>query len=131
MKKEWYAKKWITMLIHALVWILVFSLPYLLRPSYNPNEGKPPIPRNSNIIFVITRISDLLIIIFFYFNAELLIVRLLYKKKYAFYAASVIISFVCYVLIVGMLRKKFITTEFFSWNRHIFFSTFIFLFILS
>ena len=131
MKKDWYAKKWITILIHALVWILLFSLPYLLRPSYNPSEAKPPEPQNSNILFIINRISDVLLILFFYLNAELLIPRFLYRKKYALYIASIIFSFVIYVSILGILRKKFISNGFFSWDKHIFFSTFIFLFILS
>lgn len=131
MKKDWYAKKWITILIHALVWILLFSLPYLLRPSYNPNETKHPEPQNSSIPFIITRISDVLLIIFFYLNAELLISRLLYRKKYALYIASIVFSFIGYVTALGILRKKFISNEFFSWDKHVFFSTFIFLFILS
>lgn len=131
MKKDWYAKKWITVLIHALAWILLFSLPYLLRPSYNPNEAKPPEPQNSNILFIITRISDVLLILFFYMNAQLLIPRLLYSKKYALFIVSIAFSFVSYVAIIGILRKKFVSTEYFSWNKHFFFSTFIFLFILS
>ncbi len=131
MKKDWYAKKWITIFIHALAWILLFSLPYLLRPSYNPNEAKHPEPQNSNIPFIITRISDVLLILFFYLNAELLIHRLLYRKKYALYIVSIVFSFITYVTIIGILRKKFIRNEFFSWDKHIFFSTFIFLFILS
>ncbi|MEP6583212.1 MAG: histidine kinase [Ginsengibacter sp.] len=131
MKKDWYAKKWITILIHALAWILLFSLPYLLRPSYNPHETKPSEPQNSYILFFITRISDILLITFFYLNAELLIPRFFYKKKYAFYTISILFSFASYVMIVGILRKKFITTQNFSWDVHIFFSTFIFLFILS
>ncbi len=131
MKKDWYEKKWITILIHALVWILLFSLPYLLRPSYNPNETKHPEPQNSSIPFIITRISDVLLIIFFYLNAKLLISRLLYRKKYALYIASIVFSFIGYVTALGILRKKFISNEFFSWDKHVFFSTFIFLFILS
>ncbi len=131
MKKDWYEKKWITILIHALVWILLFSLPYLLRPSYNPNETKHPEPQNSSIPFIITRISDVLLIIFFYLNAKLLISRLLYRKKYGLYIASIVFSFIGYVTAMGILRKKFISNEFFSWDKHVFFSIFIFLFILS
>ncbi len=131
MKKDWYAKKWITILIHALAWILLFSLPYLLRPSYNPNDTKHSEPQDSNIFFIVSRISDVLLIGFFYFNAALLIPKLLYKKKYALYTLCILFSFACYALIVGTLRKRFISPQNFSWDIHIFFSTFIFLFILS
>src|SRR5674476_640247 len=100
MKKEWYAKKWITVLIHALAWILLFSLPYLLRPSYNPNEVKPPEPQNPYLLFIVTRISDALLITFFYLNAGMLIPRLFYKKKYTLYSFSLIFSFSFYVVIM-------------------------------
>lgn len=131
MKKEWYAKKWITILIHALAWVLLFSLPYLLRPSYNPNDGRPPQPGNSNATFIVSILGEIIMVAFFYINAGLLMPRLLYKKKYLQYAVTIIFSFACYVLMVGLLRMKFIDFQKFSWNVHIFFSTFIFLFILS
>src|SRR5665647_153752 len=132
MKKEWYAKKWITVLIHVAAWILLFSLPYLLRPSYNPNEATPPEPINSNVLFIVTRISDALLILFFYLNAGILIPRLFYKKKYAWYVLSVIFSFAFYVMVIYVLRVNFTDSDHnFSFNKHLFFSTFIFLFILS
>jgi two-component system LytT family sensor kinase len=132
MKKEWYSKKWITILIHAIAWILLFSLPYLLRPSYNPNDVKPPEPQNTNILFIVTRISDALLITFFYLNAIILIPRLFYKKKYALYSLSVIFSFVFFVVIMYILRVNFTNADHsFSLNKHLFFSTFIFLFIFT
>ncbi len=132
MKKEWYSKKWITILIHAIAWILLFSLPYLLRPSYNPNDVKPPEPQNPNILFIVSRISDALLITFFYLNAIILIPRLFYKKKYALYSLSVIFSFVFFVVIMYILRVNFTNADHsFSLNNHLFFSTFIFLFIFT
>lgn len=132
MKKAWYAKKWITILIHAVAWILLFSLPYLLRPSHNPNEIKPQAPVNTNINFIITRLSDALLIIFFYLNAGILIPRLLYKKKYTVYTVSIIFSFAFYVLVMWLLWVNFTNPDInFTFNRHLFFSTFIFLFILA
>lgn len=132
MKKGWYSKKWITILIHAIAWILLFSLPYLLRPSYNPNDVKPPEPQDPNILFIVTRISDALLITFFYLNAIILIPRLFYKKKYALYSLSVIFSFVFFVMIMYILRVDFTNADHsFSLNKHLFFSTFIFLFIFT
>jgi two-component system, LytTR family, sensor kinase len=132
MKKPWYAKKWITILLHCIAWILLFSLPALLRPSHNPNEVNAPEPRDINIIFIVSRISDSLLIIFFYFNAVILIPRLLYKKKYPVYTLSVLFSFALYVLLMWVLWVKFTHPgDSFSFDKHLFFSTFIFLFILA
>ena len=132
MKKAWYANKWIMILLHALAWILLFSLPALLRPSYNPNEAKPPEPVNTNMLFIINRISDALLITFFYLNAGMLIPRLLYRKKYPFYTLTVIFSFAFYVVVMWLLRLNFTQTDiYFSFRKHLFFSTLIFLFILA
>src|SRR6185503_9656999 len=132
MKKTWYAKKWITVLLHAIAWILLFSLPYLLRPSYNPNEVKPPQPVNTNIIFIVSCISDALLITFFYMHAAILIPLLLYKRKYTVYTISIIFSFAFYVLGMWFLKMNFTRPDiYFTFKRHLFFSTFIFLFILA
>ena len=132
MKKAWYAKKWITVLLHAVAWSLLFSLPVLLRPSHNPNEIKSTEPLNTDIVFIISRISDALLITFFYLNAAVLIPGLLYKKKYTFYTASIIFSFAFYVLAMWLLWINFTHPDLnFSFKRHLFFSTFIFLFILA
>jgi len=132
MKKAWYAKKWITVLLHAVAWVLLFSLPVLLRPSHNPNEVKTPEQVDTTIIFIVSRISDVILITFFYLNAALLIPRLLYKRKYIVYTASIIFSFAFYVLLMWLLWVNFTHPDHnFSFDRHLFFSTFIFLFILA
>ena len=132
MKKLWYENKWVTVLIHIAVWILLFSLPYLLRPSYNPNEPKHHEEVNPTISFIISRISDLLLISFFYLNAGLLIPRLFYKNKYPFYALAVLFSFACYAGIMWFLLIRFTHPDvFFTLRKHIFFCTFIFIFILA
>ena len=66
MKQTRY-KKWLVILIHAAAWILLFSLPYLLRPSYDPNEHKHgPQETNATISFLTARATDLMLIGFFY-----------------------------------------------------------------
>jgi two-component system LytT family sensor kinase len=132
MKKVWYAKKWITVLLHAAAWILLFSLPVLLRPSYNPNEVKPLQPANADILFIIGRISDALLISFFYVHAIIMVPRLLYKRKYIVYTICILVSFACYVSIIWLARVNFTGHDiYFSFRKHLFFSTFIFLFILA
>lgn len=128
----WYQQKWIAVLIHAAAWILLFSLPYMLRPSYNPNEQQHPEPVNPTVSFIIGRISDLLLISFFYLNAVILIPRTLYKKKYAIYILLLFFSFAFYAFSTWFLTIHFRYTDvFFTFRKHLFFCTFIFLFILA
>lgn len=132
MKKAWYAKKWITILLHIAAWLLLFSLPYLLRPSNNPNQPLHPEPENPSINFIIYRINELLLICFFYLNALLLIPRLLYIKRYTFYSISLIACFTIYTLITRLLMVSFTHVDkSFMFKKHLFFSIFIFLFILA
>jgi two-component system, LytTR family, sensor kinase len=132
MEKTWYSKKWITVVLHVAAWILLFSLPALLRPSHHPNEAKTSESLNTNVNFIIQRISDALLISFFYFNAIILIPRILYKKRYTLYPVSVVASFTVYVALMWMLWKNFSKPHIdFSFEDHLFVSTFIFLFILA
>ena len=132
MKKAWYAKKWIVVLLHAAAWILLFSLPYLLRPSTDTNQLSRPQPQNPVINFIIFRITDLLLISFFYLNALLLVPRLFYKKKYALYTCSIIACFVFHVLFTRLLMISFTHVDkSFVFRKHLFFSTYVFLFILA
>jgi sensor histidine kinase YesM len=131
MKKPWYAKKWITFLLHATAWILLFSLPYLLRPQ-NPNEPVRPKSPNETINNIIWFTGDVLLIGFFYLNALLIIPRLFYKKKYTLYTLAIFGSFTMYVMLLWVLKVFFTPADkSFEFRKHVFFSTFIFLFILA
>jgi sensor histidine kinase YesM len=131
MKQQWYTKKWVTVLLHIAAWVLLFSLPALLRPSYNPNEVPAPKRVNETVNFIISRINDLVLIGFFYLNAYVLIPRFLYKRKYSLYFLSLIGSFGFLVLQGWLLRTGWLRSPFFTFQKHIFFSTFVFLFILA
>jgi signal transduction histidine kinase len=132
MKKPWYAKKWISVLLHITAWVLLFSLPYLLRPQNNSGQPARPEPQNPTINFIISRTSDVMLIGFFYLNALLLIPALFYKKKYAFYTLSIIGSFAAYVVLFWIVRISFSDLDkSFDFRKHLFFCTFIFLFILA
>ena len=132
MKKAWYEKKWITVLLHIAAWALLFSLPNLLRPANNPNQPPRIEPEKPTINFIISRISELLMVSFFYVNALLLIPHLLYKKKNTFYTLSVIACFAGYVLFTRLLWVTFTHVDkSFEFKKHLFFCTFVFLFILA
>jgi len=131
MKKAWYEKKWITILLHITAWVLLFSLPYLLRPQ-NPNEPARPQNPNDTINTIIWWTGDLMLIGFFYLNAVLIIPRLFYKKKYALYTLAIFGSFATYVMLVWLLKVSLTPSDkSFEFRKHVFFSTFIFLFILA
>src|ERR1022692_495881 len=131
MEKPWYSKKWIVISIHAAAWILLFSLPALLSPSHNPNEKQVKVP-NGIMDVIVPRISDALLISFFYLNAFILIPQFFYKKKYIVYIVSIIVFFALYVPIMWFLWVNLTKQGIgFTFNRHLFFSTFIFLFILA
>ena len=133
MKIPWHAKKWITILLHSTAWILLFSLPYLLRPPYVPNEPGRVEYQNSTLIFIVTPIINLMLIIFFYINALSLIPTFFYKRKYFFYTSAILFSFFLYTLFSWLLRTaKFVhNTEQMLFRKHLFFCTFVFLFILA
>lgn len=133
MKIPWYTKKWITILLHTMAWVLLFSLPYLLRPSNSPNEPIHPQPHNPTVSFIIQRISDALLIVFFYLNALALIPKLLYEKKYIFYSFSILLCFAVYTVLSWFLRKVNFShgEEHLVFRKHLFFCIFIFLFHLA
>ncbi|MEO6730801.1 MAG: histidine kinase [Ferruginibacter sp.] len=131
MKPVWYTKKWVIVLLHSASWILLFSLPFLLRPSYTPSTVVKEQPANETLNFIISRVSDLVLICFFYLNALVLIPRLLYKKRYAYYCFAIVVSFSFFVLQGWLIRSYFLQDTHPMFQKHLFFSVFIFLFILA
>ena len=130
MKKQWYSKKWVIVLLHAAAWILLFSLPYLLRPSYNNN---PP-PKNSghsNGNFYFSLVMDLSWIALFYFNAFVLIPQLIYKKRNWQYGIGSLLIFTWLIFQTWILFQLFMNPADYNVRMHLLFSFFIFLFILA
>ncbi|MDQ0108888.1 sensor histidine kinase YesM [Chitinophaga terrae (ex Kim and Jung 2007)] len=95
MKKEWYQQKWVIFARHALAWLILFSLPYLLKPSIDHEEHNRVDEKHLWEIYVYC--AFIFLIIFFYFNAWVLVPRYVYKKKIAKFLAFVlgILAFMC------------------------------------
>ncbi|HEY5391517.1 MAG TPA: histidine kinase [Hanamia sp.] len=130
MEKAWYSKKWMTVLIHAVAWIVLFSLPVLLRQAHNSGEANMPKQENPNAMFVITLLNEAMLIALFYLNALVLIPRFLYKRKYLSYTVSIIFYYAFYVVILWALWKNF-TKMNLSFEGHLIASIFVLLFILA
>jgi len=129
MKIAWYSKKWVVVLLHILVWTVIFSIPFLIRTSYDANNAHKPTQDNGFLNFYIA--SRWLWIGFFYLNAFFLFPRLATKKQIWLYILSqVAVLFVLSVLswqLFNLLVKPgpYDIAGFFVFN------TFTYLFILA
>lgn len=129
MNKPWYTWKLLKVLLHIAVWVLLFSLPYLLRPEYN--EQQTPKTAHRSGISLSYIISNLFWVALFYLNAYVLIPTLIYRKKYYSFALWVAALFIAY-LILGWLNFFWLQPEkHFSIRPHLLFTFFIFLFIMA
>ena len=118
--------------MHAGAWILLFSLPYLLRSGANPNDVNRPVAINPTAIFLTSRFNDLMLVGFFYLNAEVLVTRFFYRKKYLSYFTFLLICFVVFTGLSYYATKTFAFTDGqFVFQRHLPFCVFAFLFILT
>jgi len=130
MSSKWYSKKWVIVLLHIAAWVLLFSLPYLLRPSLNDGRHAT---QNSEPAMVHLRyaLNNLIYIGFFYLNAGLLISQLIYKRKYNQYGAVMLVSFIIILSITWLTLFMLMGQPKFNIRGHILFNFFFFLFILA
>jgi two-component system, LytTR family, sensor kinase len=131
MKPAWYSKKWVIILLHAAVWVILFSLPFLLRRSYNdkPDTSKEEVSALSAVISYV--LNNIIWIAFFYLNALLMVPRLLNKSKYWQYILAVLSAFALILVVEGGLFIYFRKPPQFNVQGHILFNLFVFLFFLA
>ncbi|MBC7849970.1 MAG: histidine kinase [Chitinophagaceae bacterium] len=129
MKISLFSRKWVIVLLHAAAWILLFSLPFLLRPSYEEQPQSKSPKESSFMLFYI--INNVLWVGLFYLNAFALIPRLVYKKQYSTFLGLQILLPALFVLIGWLTRVLFSIDQAFNWRGHILGTIFIFLFILA
>lgn len=82
MKMGWLNKTWVRVIFHIAAWLIVFSLPFLLRRYPAIDAPKDPDERG---FFLVNNLTALLWIGVFYFNAYILTPRFIYTKKYLYY----------------------------------------------
>ncbi len=132
MKPGWYNKKWAVVAMHIAAWVLLFSLPNLLRPSFSGGEQPHRPEGDETANFFIMRLNDLCLVGFFYLNALVLFPRLVYKRKYIFYLLAVAACFTLITLQNYSLVKAFANPgPGYTLQKHAFFIFFICLFILA
>lgn len=81
-KKIWVA------FIHALSWVILFSLPTLLRPDFSVYEN-PKYQSELQLLKNIMHVMKIWLVGFFYLNVQVLIPRYVYKQQYGRYVMAI------------------------------------------
>ncbi len=97
MKAAWYKKKWIIICSHIIAWLIVFSLPYLLRQAYLSRNPTKDIDENG--FFYLSLITDVLWMGLFYLNAFILIPKLAFRRKFIVYGVLLMVIYSVIILI--------------------------------
>jgi two-component system LytT family sensor kinase len=105
-KQVWYSRKWAQIFLHAIIWITLFSLPYVLHPSPD-HRGRGPEPEES-VMHIHYIMNAVLLTLFFYFNAAVLIPKLAYRKRYLEFAL------VFFTLLAIMVTSRWMFSEVFT-----------------
>lgn len=130
MSATWYSKKWFTVLLHTLVWILLFSLPYILKPSLGDNRPVTNKPEPGTVHFRYA-LNNLIYIAFFYLNAFILFPQYVYKKRYRQYILLVSTLFIVILSLTWFVLFEIFQRPNFNLRGHILFNFFFYLFILA
>lgn len=119
--------KWVTVILHTAFWVLLFSLPFLLRPSSAPEK------QNTRNEFELVQyiINDLLWVAYFYFNAYFLIPRLLNKKNRAFFILAAFGMYGFFILSGWLSHKTLVDDPRFNFRLHLVFTLFIYTFMFA
>ena len=124
MKSAWYTQKGWIILIHAAVWVGLFSLPFLLHPDKTSTSKS-----GSEILQY--ALSNLVWIIFFYCNALWLIPGFLNKHLYGKYIAALVLAYLLILCIAATAFLFFADDREFQLRTHIIFILLLFLFFAA
>ncbi len=97
------------LLIHCIVWAIVFMLPYVFNTWDEKDEASSVDPYRS-----INTVTNFLWMGLFYLNASVFIPHLFYKKRYVQYALLLFFSFCIIMLLHGALFKPFVSGHTFN-----------------
>lgn len=101
-------KRWVQVILHIAAWLIVFSLPFLLR-RYPASDA--PKDADENGFFFMNNLTALLWIGMFYLNAYVLTPAFIYTKKYLYYFLIILGLFAIIMLIHSWLFVTLITSR--------------------
>jgi sensor histidine kinase YesM len=129
MNSKWYANKSLVAILHVTSWLLLFTLPYFLRPSFD--SPRELIEQNKEPLNYIMLISRIIWVGLFYFNANIILPRTVYKKRFWTYVAAVLAIFCVLFLIDWGLFQILITGLSYNIKNFFSFNFFPILFIIA
>ncbi len=124
---KWYQQPFFAVLFHVAAWVLIFSVPFFLRPNVNetPEQMRhTPPPQSVQMVF------RLLLVAVFYLNAYILIPKLMQKKKVLWYILSLFGIFL-FVMLAMLLVNRYEHVRSIPWRIPFIISVFPTLFILA
>ena len=124
MKLNWLNKKWVIILVHSLCWILLFSLPFLLRTYARP-EHRTHQPDDVPLLYFYF-VSSAIWIVLFYVHAYVFLRFAQRRKKFALFLGFEI-SGTCNSVYFTLVVFYFICNASHHLNRLIFLFTISFL----
>jgi two-component system LytT family sensor kinase len=104
-------KKPSKLLVHCIVWAIIFMLPYVFNTWDEKDEASYVDPYRS-----INTVTNFLWMGLFYLNASVFIPRLFYKKRYMQYALLLLCSFCVVMLLHGALFRPFVLGHTFNFK---------------
>ncbi len=114
MKLSWINTSRVNVLFHIAVWLVVFSLPYLLSSPYDPNRPEQP---DREAFFYLNLFTGFFWVALFYLNAYALTPRFVYPKKYLVYSLILLAVYCVIMLYHGLLFTWLITSRPFIFQR--------------
>jgi sensor histidine kinase YesM len=129
MAKSIWQQKWLTAVLHAIAWAIMFSLPYLLKPDRSANDPKD-YERHKEAFIALFFVVHLLWLALFYLNAFLFIPRFAYRRKVGMYLLAILASIGVMLLVDALYFLLFIPRVDFRLINYFAFNTLPIVFIL-
>ena len=130
MNAQWFSQKWLIILLHALCWILLFSLPYFLRPSFD--DAHHELFKENWIGFAyVYSLNRILWMGLFYLNANVITPKVFYKKKVWAYIGILVLIFATLLFMDWLFFLLFIKGLSYTIRNFFSFNFFPVLFVLT
>lgn len=114
MKSINFSNKWITFITHIIIWVIVFSLPYILYVTTTPPQHHEISSSDRYKFQYVSICTNILWIGVFYFNALVLLPKFTSTKRLVYYLMNVIALFFVCIFFHYLIFRSIIASYYFS-----------------